>query len=757
MTTVDELFEAFGRQPDVLQEQPATQQAQTPASDVPVVGPTGEVAPAPTLEDVFGSVGAQQQRSIGGRALDRFLGRDVSDPQEFKRLVGTVAGGVSGAMAGARTARAPGAMGVVVNPITGALVGGLAGTAGGTAAPEAFVQGAEDMGLVPQGTRDRVTLSNEELRTVIEGELLLDLITAGGVSAVRGIGRQVGRRAAGITPEAQALAERSAQMGVDLMPVQVGDRAIGRGFVAVMGKFPLVGVPFRRQAEVAEGQFAQLVRDMPERVAPLMSRSDLGVQMFQDAENLLRAVNRSFDQSYSEVFQRADQLGVKVAPRHTMNTADEILERIAQETPTPASRVLGREGVEPGAGAVLDDVADFIRTEILPLREAVAGGDVIARQTLRQMDGLMSKIDQKLLAMEPSQRKFAQSLMQRLRQSAANDIATNTRGPAGSASTIGQELRQLDQEFSHLMSEIFETSAAKRFGSVKRRGIRAREFDEVTRTPVDELARFLVRLDSPQLIDETRRLVTPDTFQRIGASVLDDAIEGAIRQSPDGTFRFSAETFERNLGFDRAVSPRRQAVDKLLQDAGIGEPEISAMVEAGRRIAGLEVPSASTFVARRGTLGGRDAVVNAFLAGGAAGHTARGGGVTSALMSTLMFLGGTRILSAALANPASARAFREVMDTEADRGVRRAAALKTLRLVVEGAQSDEIPDTVERSYQMGRQFMLGMERGQMGMPIDQEAAPIQDSMQAIRRERREHRRQDREQERDTRRFVPFAL
>src|SRR5690606_39673734 len=59
----------------------------------------------------------------------------------------------------------------------------------------------------------------------------------------------------------------------------------------------------------------------------------------------------------------------------------------------------------------------------------------------------------------------------------------------------------LDTEFSHTMSELFETSVAKRFGSVERRGLRGVGTDKTTRMPVDQLARSVVNLNSPQAIE----------------------------------------------------------------------------------------------------------------------------------------------------------------------------------------------------------------------------------------------------------------
>lgn len=640
------------------------------------------------------------------RGVDRFLGRDVSDPQETARLVSQVVGGLGGGVLGARVP----VRNIAVNPITGSIVGGTLGVLGGTAAPEAAVNALEKVGLLPPGTAESTTLSMEELQTVLEGELVLEAALTGTIGAARLMGRGVARWASGLTDEGQDIAERSAALGIDLMPVQVGDRSLGRGFVSVMGKFPLIGAPFKRHGADAEREFARVMDEAPERIAPLVAASDIGRKIYADAEGLLRHVNADFSARYDDLWRQAEQAGVMVHPRYTMHKADEIIAQLRADAPqTAAQRARGEAG-DLMPDSVAASTAEFLENAVLRLRGVTDGGArVTPAMTLKQLDTLDSAMSEMMTRLEPGQQKYARSLVAQMKQAIAMDATTNARGPG--AQEIVEARRALDAEFSQTMAQVFETATANRFGSVRRRGLRAREFDTTTRTPVDKLTRIVMDADSPQMIDELARLVQPETMRQIAGSYLDDAIQKAMRQAPDGTFSFSSEAFERALGLGRRDTPRRQVTERLLhQTGGMTPDDLNTLVDVSRSLAGMQIPDMSQFVARRGVMGGREAVMGAFLAGGSAGATSRHG-VASTLGSTLLFLGGARGLAAVLANPDSARALLNVAESEASRGVTRATAMRAIRASIGVMRDDgvDVPDN-ETAYQLGRQFFLGAER-----------------------------------------------
>src|SRR3990167_2159674 len=137
----------------------------------------------------------KESPSVGRRMVQRFLGTDVDDPLELTRMGTSIVGMIGGGIAGSRIPALPGPAGLVVNPVTGAVAGSMIGGFAGRIAPEATMEAGEALGILPPGTRMRVGLGPEGMRTVVEGEALLDLATGGGISALRLAGRGASRLA----------------------------------------------------------------------------------------------------------------------------------------------------------------------------------------------------------------------------------------------------------------------------------------------------------------------------------------------------------------------------------------------------------------------------------------------------------------------------------------------------------------------------------------------------------------------------------
>ncbi len=668
---------------------------------LPVGSTLVEKAPLP----VGSTLVAPEEPSIGDKIVGRFLGTDVGDdPLELPRLGTTITGALSGAYLGGKAGAALGALTGPAAPfmvpaagLTGLFAGGAVGALAGGAAPEGVLEAGEFFGLLEEGTRDREGLSPEELRTVAEGEALLDLATGGGLVVLRGIGRGA---AVLFTGARKKLAEQAARQGIDMMPVQVGSRVIGRGFVAVFGRFPFLGGGvIRRRGAKAEEQMRDVALSFAERIGPLTDASDLGKRIFAGAKALVKETNNYFNVAYTKIFARADELGVHVVPKETLAKAEEILGKLAAQTP---ATLVG----ETTPGPALLKVREFIEEAIQPLHAVIpdSGVKVFANQSLKQMDGLISKIDQTIGALEPGQKKFALSLLNQLRQAAQADVLVNIRGIG--ADEIGRAMRELDTEFSHTMSELFETATAKRFATVEKRGLRAIEFDRTTRTPVDQLARIVVDLKSPQAIDELSRLVTPDTMQRITAHVIDDAMQMAMKT--DGFVgQLDINVFAKRLGLDGTDETRRLVVYQMLKKSGspITPRDLDDIVAAGQALAGFEIPNVSSFIARRGAIGGLQAILNgvipglALLGGGASATWASAG----PFIGTILLVGGSHLFARVISNPKSARALHKVFDKEVPSILRRTAAIEAIRGGLE-AMRDLGEITAERYLELEEAF-----------------------------------------------------
>jgi hypothetical protein len=153
--------------------------------------------------------------SITELGVGQFFGRNVEDPIELKRAA--IAGASSyvlGSM-GSRVPLLPGPAGIIVNPFNMGILGGTAGLIVGLMAPEIMIEVLEQFNALPEGTRDEMLLSPQDLETVVKGEVVLDLWLVGGLSTVRAVGRPLGRKLAGVTKQGLVIA-REGQNGVSI-------------------------------------------------------------------------------------------------------------------------------------------------------------------------------------------------------------------------------------------------------------------------------------------------------------------------------------------------------------------------------------------------------------------------------------------------------------------------------------------------------------------------------------------------------------
>lgn len=660
--------------------------------------PEGFQAVQPVQQQSGGSLEQEESRSVWNaafnRAWQRLRGTDIDDPLSVRRQTAIAAGATAGGMIGARFPVAPGVAGAIINPVVGATVLGGVGAVAGAIAPEMTLELMETLGFRPEGYREQVGLSNDDLKALAESEALLDVFFGTGFQAAAMAARPVSRFMAGVGRQGAELGRQASEQGLAIPAVMAGTGRFGRFFTSVFGRFPLIGGPLVREGRQIEAEVERITNLLPGRIAPVIAHSDVGREIYKDATELVTRVGQHFDESYEMVYKAADQSDGFVTPIATVEKGQEIIRGIQERTP----EMVG--GGPAGAGAALDSLRQFIETEILPL-----GG----QQSLRQMDGLLAKIDQQFATFEPEVRRHVTALVSQLRTAAQRDVVQNWSGPP----EIARALRAVDAEFSDTMSFLFETSTAKRFGSVRRQGLRGINMDTATRTPVDQIARLVVNLESPQAIEELSRLVTPETMQSIASRAVEDALAAGMREV-NGNRVFNPEIVRKNLGLDREASGRALAIGTLLEKtSGLTLAELNTFLDVASAIRNTEIPNMSAFIARRGMIGGLTGIWRGLLPGitattgaGLAG-TAVGGPFMGAL-SMLMVVGGGRTIASLLANPRAVAPLRTILSETAKVSAKRKAILQFFRLGMSGA--GEVlgsPAEVRTAVAQGLRMLVG--------------------------------------------------
>ena len=659
------------------------------------------------------------------KGVDRFTGDDVEDPFAVPRAVGIMAGSIAAPLL-ANQYLPP----TTPPPVRGLVSTGasLFGTTLGAVSPELALQIAEDVSLIEPGTRARIGLSATDLQTVVQGELLIDSAFLTGFTVLRQIGKLTGRMltTGGVLTkegrEALGLVKAADEkFGIQMLPVQVRDRTIARGFLAIFGNFPFTTPIVKKRAKIVDAQAQKALQDLGPRIAPLANFSELSLEIMTKSKRYFRAVSNKFDIAYTRLYDRAEAMGVRVAPKSTSEKARSIIEMVDKAN---ASFAIGGPKAKDSAGAVTNRFMKFLRKSFIPLEFAGEKGKEVTLEVLqesgkpfvkllpdkpanialldlKQMDGLTTKIDEFMSTLDKTsgQDALIRDWATQLKLAIKKDMIENVSGKnMGDAQAITRSFRALDEEFSLTMSQVFETATANRFGAVKRGGLRGRgALREATRTPVDQLAKTVINLDSPQAVQELRTLTGAKTFKRVVGQVMNDAVEKSMKStegSGGALKQFNTEAFIKQLGLKKGFGSRRAAIDMMLKtaDSPFKMKDLDVLVTALQKIEGLPIPDVATFVARRAILGGWKSALGSFM--GSAGAVASlTGNITSLFLLSATFIGGAKFFSRLISKPETAMSFMRAMDETASTAVRRNAYARAMRTFVNDLREEDPQNT----------------------------------------------------------------
>lgn len=621
--------------------------------------------------------------SVGTKMWNRFWGTDVEDPMPWTRLatqlVGSLSGGIPGATMGGQVGSVFGPMGTVAGTAIGGIVGGIAGVTAGSAAPEATMELGELTGLLAPGYREEHGLSNDEMRTMIEGEALIEIATGGGISLARTASRGLSKLVTRTGAETMRTAAGAADFAIDLMPVQVGSGKIPRAFVNVMGQFPWVGTPLRKQGLLIEEQVKYAVDNLPSRIAPAFSSPAIGRQVVDDVKKLAGRIDNYFGEAYKALDDAAEASGAVIRPEQILSRADTLLSQISDKTPSVVSG-------SPTASKALERVKSFIQAEIYPLRATMDdGSSVVAEQSISRMRGMTDKINEQIGMLVkdgiPYKSRPVEMLIS-LRNSAQMDMLTNVySADTQAAKRLMADYKELNAHFSTTMSELFETSAAKRIRSVSTGGARGTGA-KATRTTTDSLMRILLHDESPQIVDEVQQLVSKETFNNMAANYLQNKLTAATKVAGTES-QFNVDAFAKLMGFTDKNSNRYLQAKRLLDKTAVPISDVEKLADYMRVASDINIPNMSQFVARRASLGGLRAVKNAvlpgaLLAGGGAGMAATHSGIGTIAVGLGSVLG-MRAFSKMISNPDNARPLAYVMNNEINKYAWRRSQVAVVR------------------------------------------------------------------------------
>lgn len=651
------------------------------------------------VSEVYDPEVEAKAKSIPTKAYERFWGTDVDDdPMELIRLTGQVGFGVGGAIAGAKVGGAAGAMvggpgGAAVGAGVGGLVGGFAGGMAGTAAPEMAMEAAELLGIADKGTREKIGLSDKQLNTVMEGEAILDMVTAGGLSAARMSVRTATKALSGmgVLPfrgrAAKEMTEFAAEYGINMLPVQVGKRTLPRAFVAILGKFPLVAAPIKRNIVNTETQVRKAFEALPANIAPIATANDVTHSVFMDLQNVVRKTATEMDANYKDIYKRADAAGARVTPSETAGRIISELEGIKKTTP----RAYGfqKEGTHT---AVMEGVRTFLRDDlgkIFKQKANVNSGPTSAVQTFEQMDTVLGKIDEQIAKIAGKKGSDdAVDVLQSVRQATEIDMYQNVTG--ANVGDIVADLRALDREYTNTITDLFEMKAKKDFVP------KGEQLDRVTDV--------LMKGTDVSELEDVSRLMTKPTFQKLAAYSINKKIWDVYDK---GGKLMDMDELRTSFGFNNPNGDLYKHTKRMLElSGGLNMEDLGKIIEIGTMVGRVEAPNASQFVMRRGVMSGAEGIFKGLVPTvGTSAVAGSVGGLPAALVGSMAFLGGSHMVGRMISDPRIARPLHKVLDKEVPSLVRKGAALQVGRLFANAMIQDD-----EYSVSEGFQWLRNYEK-----------------------------------------------
>lgn len=619
-------------------------------------------------------------------------------------------------------------------------IGTAAGVVGGTALasvlPETRLEIAEFFGLIPEGTRARTALSGEQLARVVEGEAYLFGIFGAFSSLSRLSARGATNFLAGLTDESKRLAEIAAKgYKVDTLPAQVGEGTFAPNTLNVLGRMPFIGSPARKQFLRTHAEMYKAAVDLPPRIAPLMSSSELSQKIYKEYRELYDNFTKAKNAEYDRIFLAAERARVVIDPIGS-NAAVKIAlkdinknqaRRVVKKKPsvdTPPSIETVSIGDDVLEQADVGAVAPVAKDTTKKVKTPPPRADQIVKSflnnnmknladlSLAQADKTVDKINQIISiaykegdAVGNAVHAQLAPIKEALKSDVLHNVISKT-GDDAAAEQIAKDLAIQDAKFSSELMRLFETSVAKRTGQVVTGGIKGPKLasEAATQTNVDQLLGILVNIDSPGAMKEFLEVMPKETVNEVAARFLGDAIDDAFLQNADGTFTFNANVLNEFLGITKTAvgdTSRREAIDLLFSKSNIPVSSVRDMAKVTELVVQGKVPDVSTYLARRATLGGPSSLAK-ILTFGAVGA----GSFSFGLMYTLAGFYGARQFVSMLTNPVNARFLKDVLSEEVSLVAKKTAYLELVRgalnLAVTGGREgiDSLKTITEEALQV---------------------------------------------------------
>lgn len=508
-----------------------------------------------------------------------------------------------------------------------------------------------------------------------------DAAISTGANAAFTLAGQLGSRILGIGKEpAQRLLEAGKRRGIGLgafyLQEGVRQRAVNAAS-RIAGPFPLAGAGFKAAQRNIDTQYINSLGRFLDDMAPSATTFGLSARSAASAKQTYKRYRGIYDALYQNVervvgaFPRQDVFFTRSIKGQSQN----ILDYIKGASPTT------RAGKRTKSRNVSTEVRTFIE-EMSNLSD---------RQSLEQLKTI--KQDAAALMESDGVTDTAKRYLEQIRISAEqsmSDIDTSLIPREQAEEAIGA-LTTANKFFTETMGQ-FKTPTAQQFKQYDQNIFRAGR-TKPGQLNVDELFNSIINTNSRVGLQNLRFLV-----QRSGARDPDRIYQGLVRKHLEGIFdnarrssgeidnaksRFTFDYEKLRSQIDLTDPDKKAFYDQMFRGTNYSTQAMDDFLEIARKADGAEVPSASTFIARRMALGG--------VASGLTAVSPAGG--SGASVALILGLNG---IQSVLTNPGLARRLSRLSDLSPETFAFRALGTRLAEdLMIREDQDQEAPQEVQ--------------------------------------------------------------
>ncbi len=515
----------------------------------------------------------------------------------------------------------------------GGVFGGLAGTPGSVpgmvAGSTLATVGAGQLYDVVQGYIVNQPRTLEGQLSSTFDDLKREAVFQTFFAKLPGMGRYLKSKLVNKDAKTKSLYQSAKSIGFPLSISDTG-KPIAKGYNRVLGLFPFVGDPTKKQFAAKANILNKYADDTLNTFAPNVSLNNLGIDMVEAAKSTRKEFRNITGFFYDDFYNTASKIKEPViSTQNFANSAkayiklvdDGIIKIGGKKIKTPQKDAIYKyanslKNIDPYINisqykALIRDMNKFSK------QSQKEGFDL--KQILSMKAGLEKDLN--LLTKPEYYKQFSKVVDVKSMQDLANKLkfANKVFSNGLENSMITKVMRdRANKQGIQLTNirgqKIYDRGAAKYFERVDK-AIFGSGFEKPGGLYADQLADALIknRNLTPQLLDDLGALVGKKNYQKFTRKVFQKAYDNSIIDNGANGLMFDPYKFEDLLGLN--YQSGRDIVKGLLKDSKLNIEKLDNFFDIAKNHGSLKIPDVSQFIARRATLGGTKSILGGMALG----------------------------------------------------------------------------------------------------------------------------------------------